>query len=418
MSDHLDDETQFWDKPEWIPTGQTPRVQRDRTGGFERTRSHRIVRKDDPQPVGRTPDAVPFKVVSFDDFAPEDDDVWDDVDHWVEPLEETPRRVGFVGVDPVLLRIGAAGLVGVLMIPIALAMRDDDGGGADGVLSDEGAEVVAGTVAPALPADPTTTVITVPVTAAAPAPAPTVTTPAAAPSNASASRASQGIAAAPAAAAPAEPECAGTYTVIANDFWNRFPRSSGATVQEWLNANNATADTPLYVGDELCIPEGATAPAPPPTTQPPTTTAAPTTTQAPATTQPPTTTAPAPVVTPAPTTTRAPAPPPPAVVAPSPPAGATDKASVEALIREIWPDELEERALTIAKRESGLNPSVHNYCCYGVFAIYFEMGRNFLPQMGITSAEQLFDARTNITAAYKLYTLAGWKPWVQTDPGS
>jgi len=407
MTDHYDDETQFWDKPEWIRTGQTPRVQRDRTGGFERTRSHRIVRKDEAARV----DPVPFQVVSFDDFAPEDDDVWDGVDHWVEPLEQTPRRGGYVGVDPVLLRIGAVGLVGVLMIPIALALRDDGG-----VISDQGAEVVTGTVAPALPADPTTTVVTVPITAAAPAP--TVTTPAAAPSGASAARASQGIAAAPAAAAvPAEPECAGTYTVIANDFWNRFPRSSGATVQEWLNANNATADTPLYVGDELCIPEGATAPAPPPaTTQPPTTTAAPTT-QAP-TTQAPTTTAPAPVVTPAPTTTRAPVAAAAPAAAPSPPAGATDPASVEALIREIWPDELEERALTIARRESGLNPNVHNYCCYGVFAIYFEMGRNFLPQMGVTSAEQLFDPRTNITAAYRLYTLAGWKPWVQTDPGS
>ena len=97
---------------------------------------------------------------------------------------------------------------------------------------------------------------------------------------------------------------------------------------------------------------------------------------------------------------------------------APDAASVEAIIREIWPDDLEERALAIAKRESKLNPSVHNWCCYGVFAIYFDMGKNFLPQMGITSAEQLFDARTNITAAYKLYTLAGWDPWAQTDPGT
>ena len=65
MTDHFDDETQFWDKPEWITTGQTPRVQRDRTGGFERTRSHRIVRKDDPPPT---------EAVAFEDFAPEDVD--------------------------------------------------------------------------------------------------------------------------------------------------------------------------------------------------------------------------------------------------------------------------------------------------------------------------------------------------------
>src|SRR5947207_3150732 len=83
------------------------------------------------------------------------------------------------------------------------------------------------------------------------------------------------------------------------------------------------------------------------------------------------------------------------------PAPTTDAATVEALIREIWPDDIEDRALAIATRESHLNPNVHNYCCYGVFAIYFDMGRNFLPQMGITSPQQLLDPRTNITAAYR-----------------
>ena len=87
------------------------------------------------------------------------------------------------------------------------------------------------------------------------------------------------------------------------------------------------------------------------------------------------------------------------------------------MIREIWPDDLEERALTIAKRESGLRPWVSNWCCYGVFAIYFEMGKSWLADLGVTSAEQLYDARTNITAAYHLYTLSGWRPWSQTDPG-
>jgi len=166
MTDHFDDETQFWDKPEWIPTGQTPRVQRDRTGGFERTRSHRIVQKREAAPS----DPVPFTVVSFDDFAPEADDVWDGVDQWVEPLEE-PHRAGYVGVDPKLVRIGVAGLVGVLMIPIALALRDDEGAG-DGVRSEQVADV-GGTVAAPLPVDPTTTVVTVPITVAAPVPAPT-----------------------------------------------------------------------------------------------------------------------------------------------------------------------------------------------------------------------------------------------------
>jgi len=249
----------------------------------------------------------------------------------------------------------------------------------------------------------------------------------------SSSHASGSSSAAAATTKPKKPKCAGTYTVIANDYWNRFPKSSGASVAQWLTANNATASTPLYVGDKLCVPAGAKAPAAPPATTPSTTatTAAP----APTTTKPavvaavapkPRVTTAAPVTTkpPAPVTTAAPAPPaPPAppVTTAAPAVSPQDNSSpaaVEAMIREIWPDDIEDRALTIAKRESHLDPSVHNYCCYGVFAIYFDMGKNFLPQMGITSPQQLLDARTNILAAYKLYTIAGWKPWAQTDPGA
>ena len=98
-----------------------------------------------------------------------------------------------------------------------------------------------------------------------------------------------------------------------------LPASSGATVEEWLAANGSSPDTPLYVGDELCIPEGATAPAPAPTTTAaPATTAPPETAAAPQTTSAPPTPAPtpvvAPVVTTAPPTTPATSPPGPARV--------------------------------------------------------------------------------------------------------
>jgi LysM repeat protein len=401
MSDF--DDTQYWDGPAWESSGEIPidppvrttGTQRsDRTGRhrIERTRSHHVVTT---RPVDD----------AYDELAGD----WTPLDHWVETEERAPRR-RLGGVDPRLLRIGAVAAVGVLMIPIALALRDDP---AEGLRSEAGAP--ATTVAPI-------TVATQPLAA----PAPTVTVPApvtaaTAPAAAAPAAASGGSASAAAAAAakPAKPACAGTYTVIANDYWNRFPKSSGVSVAKWLAANNATADTPLYVGDELCIPVGATAPAPPPTTtQPPATTAAPATTQTPATAAAPVVTAaPAPKPTPAttqpPPTTAAPV----VTIAPPPtrgavvPAPALDAASVEAIIGEVWPDDLEDQAIAIATRESRLNPSVRNWCCYGVFAIYFDMGKNFLPQMGITSPEQLFDARTNITAAYKLYTLAGWDPW-------
>ena len=54
-----------------------------------------------------------------------------------------------------------------------------------------------------------------------------------------------------------EPACAGKYTVVAGDYWVRFAESSGADLDAWLNANGATAETPLYAGDVLCIPAGA-----------------------------------------------------------------------------------------------------------------------------------------------------------------
>ena len=88
------------------------------------------------------------------------------------------------------------------------------------------------------------------------------------------------------------------------------------------------------------------------------------------------------------------------------------------MIREIWPDNIEERALTIARRESSLRPDAYNgWGCYGVFQIYFNANRAFLASQGVTSPEQLLDARTNVTVAYELYKRSGFSPWSQTDPG-
>ena len=237
----------------------------DRTP-YRRTRTHHVVDHDGPP-------TMPIEM-------------FDEVDPWVEHAGR-----GVMGVDPRLVRVGAVAAAAVLMIPLALALREDDGGT---LRADPSA--ITSTSAPAAP---TTTVVTIPITAAAVAPAP-------APAPAADSSADDGDAGASVqhVAAIEPPACAGTYTVVFNDYWNRFPESSGASVEEWLAANGASHDTPLYVGDELCIPEGATAPAPAPTT-----TAAAQTTAAPPTTAPP----------PPPPTT-APPPPPPAPVATTPPA--------------------------------------------------------------------------------------------------
>ena len=163
----------------------------------------------------------------------------------------------------------------------------------------------------------------------------------------------------------------------------RFAESTDSDLDAWLRANDATVDTPLYAGDVLCIPAGASAPAPPPTAAP-TTTEAPPTTDGPDTTEAPETTVPP---TDAPTTTDAPRRPPrrrdpttPPATTPDPP---VSPSGAEAIIRDVWPDELEDRALVIAQRESSLQPDAYNgSCCYGLFQIYFDANRSFLAASG------------------------------------
>ncbi len=183
------------------------------------------------------------------------------------------------------------------------------------------------------------------------------------------------------------PVCHLSYTVAAGDYWIRIADAANTTLAKLLQANLATVGTPLYPGDDICLPEGATLPPPPTTsTAPPAATTAPTTI--------------------APTTTTAPATTAPVVTAPPAPA------AIEAIIREIFPDELEGRALEIAWRESGYRANAQNWCCYGLFQINWNAHRSWLDDIGVTSATQLLDARTNARAALALYQRSGgWGPW-------
>ena len=334
------------------------------------------------------------------------DEAWarfDGPDAWLEPRRSNRHSSG-ASVDPRLMRLGAVAAATVVLVPVMMAMAD--GGSGDELRSEDVPATVAASIAPpaAVTATPNTGVL---ITAGATAPA-TV----AASDEPPAAAASSGAAE---AEAEDEPECAGTYTVVAGDYWLRFVDSSGASLDEWLASNGADAETQMYEGDELCIPPGAVAPEPipvqtaaPETTIPPTSAAAPTT-PAPTPAPPPPPPPPAPVAAPAP---------PPAPVAAPARVASTDE--VQALIREIWPDDIEERALQIAYNEARWRPDLNNWCCYGVFAIHFESGskHGFLQRFGVTRAEQLFDARLNITIAYEMYKLSGWSPWSQTDPGA
>jgi hypothetical protein len=131
----------------------------------------------------------------------------------------------------------------------------------------------------------------------------------------------------------------------------------------------------------------------------PSTTAAPkvTTTPAPKATTPPTTKAPATT-----TTTAA---------ALAPPPNAYSKDDVEAIIRSVFPADQADQAVRIATRESNLVPTVRNWCCFGLFQIYFQMNQKTLAAIGVTSAEQLYDPRVNAEAAYAIWQRSGWAPW-------
>lgn len=309
----------------------------------------------------------------------------------------------------------------LLLVPIALSLRADRQPvrAAEVKASDT---IFVGTMPPA-PTDafvadtqaPTTMVITTAAPTLPPTPPPTEAAPTTAaptdpPTTAAkvvkkvAPKPATTVATAPPAAATqavVKAACNQTYTIAAGDAWSTIADRAKVSMTSLLAANGATTQTMLLPGKKICLPDGATAPGPP-TAKPPTTN--------PATTQPPTT---QPKAT-TPATTQPPIPPAstaPATTQPAPPANTYSKAQAAQIIRDVWPDSLEDEAIRIATRESGLVPTVHNYCCYGLFQIYYTAHKTWLAGLGITSAAQLYDPRVNATAALALYNSNGWAPW-------
>jgi LysM repeat protein len=205
----------------------------------------------------------------------------------------------------------------------------------------------------------------------------------------------------PTAAQAAEQACASNYTVASGDSWSGIASRAKITMKALLAVNNATVNTMLLPGKSICLPAGAVDPGPPSTSKPPSTTQPPATTPPKATP----TTKPAPPATTAPPSTQ-----------PAPPANVYSKAQVAQIIRDVWPDDLEDEAIRIATRESNLIPTVHNACCYGLFQIYYTAHRTWLASLGITNAAQLYDPRVNATAALALYNSNGWAPWGTPAP--
>ena len=152
-------------------------------------------------------------------------------------------------------------------------------------------------------------------------------------------------------------QCAATYVVKAGDSWWRIAEKNNTNLRTVLSLNNAKKSTKLLAGKTVCVPGAA------------------------------------PV---------------------SAPQQSMSRAKVIQIIRDAWPDELEERALAIAQRESNLRPRVVNRsgCCYGLFQIYYRWHKTWLPSVGVRSAQDLLDPRLNAAAAYRLYQRNnGWGPW-------
>jgi LysM repeat protein len=323
--------------------------------------------------------------------------------------------------DPLVVRVGAVVLAGLIAVPILAS--SSGGASTAGAAMIPPTTITAANPAPVTELPPTSA--TSPAsTAARSRTTSTPTTTAAAPSAAPAPSVEQA-----ASAVESAPPCRTTYDIEPGDYWLGIADRAGVDVADLLGANGATSDTPLYPGRSICLPAGAATPVPTvaaatttaaPTTVKPTTTAAPTTAKSTTTAAKPTTTEPKPTTAEKPTTTTA------------KPVTTTAKATtttteaptttqpprtytrdeVAQIIRDVWPDDLEDKAIAIATRESNLTPAVRNACCFGLFQIYFSVHAGWLAQMGVTSATQLYDPLVNAQAALALYFRnGGWGPW-------
>ena len=371
------------------------------TGHVERTRRHGVVGTPHAH-VPRSPAAREASLGELAAGSPDDGTSFDPYDPTARDTELVPlspvlplaERIGVNAVDPLLVRTGLLALVGLLLIPIALALRPGSDGaieigrpsaatevaftpetaatdGTAGAIAGQPVEqpltsATGGSAAAPQTADDAATGVASGVLAdtSQAAPAAIASSSADEPSSSTvspdvgdvietAASSSGGAAVVSATAERFVPECPATYVAGAGDSWYRIADAAGVTPTELMNENLATVETVIFPGADICLPAGAAMPS-----QPVTTTEAPVTTQEPASTStaPATTEAPA---TTAPATTEAPA---------APPASALE---AQQIIRDVWPDELEDKALEIAWRESNYIPTAYNgWCCYGLFQIY------------------------------------------------
>ena len=261
---------------------------------------------------------------------------------------------------PLARRLGLVAVAVALCIPVARALGDNS---PSPVPSGAGAAAV---LEPGREPEPTTTVATLPVVVE-------VTEP-----DATLEPAPQVVEAKVVVQPEAKtPQCGAKFSVQLGDSWSLLADYAGVGTRELLQVNRANARTVIVPGDELCVPSGARMrrPAPVVTTQP---------------------------------ARRASSPKPVVVVA----AKRFTVAQSTQIIRDVFPDALEKRALEIVQRESHTNAAAYNFCCYGLFQIHFQAHKSWLATIGVTSPSQLLDAGANARAALTLYKRSNsWAAW-------
>jgi LysM repeat protein len=159
--------------------------------------------------------------------------------------------------------------------------------------------------------------------------------------------------------------CTRQHSAKPNDSWSRLAARFKLSLRELLAMNSASTRTAIFIGDTICVSQQ-------------------------------------PIVTQQPTVTK--------------PTDSYTRRQVVAIIREVWPDEHEENALLVARRESRYVPTAiggTRNCCYGLFQMYWSVHRSWLAKSGITEPSQLLDPRTNAEAALALFRRNGnsWRPW-------
>ena len=159
--------------------------------------------------------------------------------------------------------------------------------------------------------------------------------------------------------------CTQQHLAKPNDSWSRLAARFKLSLRELLAMNSASARTAIFIGDTICVSQQ-------------------------------------PIVTQQPTVTQ--------------PTETYTRRQVVAIIREVWPDEHEENALLVVRRESNYVPTAvggTRNCCYGLFQMYWSVHRSWLAKSGITEPSQLLDPRTNAEAALALFRRNGnsWRPW-------